>query len=763
MKNHHKNFVTGADIRDRENSVYVKRVEEDEWIDEIREAKVSRAYALIAHRQMGKSSFLNRLCDDLEGQDWAVARADLRFAANKEILTEGEFALVVAEQLLQGSLPDEELHDKVKHLEALTDREVGANSNSIYRCLWDACNVSIASGKPVLFVVDEFESVSHLGPYVQMLFELTLELNNTGRSSPIIWIYAGTQPIETLIEAEGADPSRYTNFTALRLPDIGVNNEEHIAELASGLSFNSPNPIEVVQEVLKETAGQPLLTQKILDLLEREHIRRRPIDVSRILDSDELLNSSHFKYVEKQLQIHGKYARQALYAYQKMLDGSSFNNIPELTTDLNHAEVRRTLVQSGLVSISRDGTLSIRSPLYRRVFDRGWVNKAMRQVYTGSSSISRAIPKASAAQDDQVKIGVINAGGTMGFDFRYGRVVAPNKGVYWYLDDPEIVHSTILVDLDPGFEPLDGVDVSPEQWKQISGLIFAEMHSGYAGFIVVMGTDSLAYAASATSFALGRDLPVPVIFTGSQAPHAMHHADARVNLLRSIEVIQRLGSRLTEVCVLFGEDVFRAVRVEKYNDYRFNGFHSPSFPPLATIGEVPKLTNVRDRIVPRKSASRNVEAKIYTDFDNDVFRMSLYPGLKGQTLMGMLEANPPSGLVLECLGLGNIPSRGEYDLLPVFDWCREKNIPVLLTGRYPIAEEFVDQYDAAMAPRDRGAMSAGNMTPAAALTKFMWVLARVKDEASRVSSLAEPDARRARIEAFFSESYVGEQDGINET
>jgi L-asparaginase len=373
------------------------------------------------------------------------------------------------------------------------------------------------------------------------------------------------------------------------------------------------------------------------------------------------------------------------------------------------------------------------------------------------------VPGAVLSRDEQDKIGIINAGGTMGFDFRYGRVVPPNKGVYWYLDDPEIAHSTVLVDLDPGFEPLDGVDVSPEQWKQISELIFNEMHRGYAGFIVVMGTDSLAYAASATSFALGRDLPVPVMFTGSQAPHAMHHADARVNLLRSIEVIQRLGSKLTEVCVLFGEDVYRAVRVEKYHDYRFNGFHSPSFPALATIGEVPKLTNVRDRIVPRKSASREVETKIYSDFDNNVLRMSLYPGLKRSTLMGMLESTPPSGLVLECLGLGNIPSRGEYDLLPVFDWCRDKNIPVLLTGRYPIAEEFVDQYEAAVAPRDRGALSAGNMTPAAALTKFMWVLARVKDEASRVSSLSEPEARRARIDAFFNESFVGEQDGINES
>lgn len=745
-----KLFNRADAIRDRETYVYVEREIQATFIRKLETNPGPMALSLKAHRQMGKSSFLNWAKDELTEAGWKVAEASLRDARISN-LDAKLFSNFVCRRLLE-SVDD---GPRKEHWSELLKEDAVDDADAVKR-IRDCVEFICDRVEKVLFFIDEFEAVSSLGGFAQGLFEATLFSMSLSRR--VVWIYAGTQSPQSLIAAEGADPSKYPIFETLDLLDFDLNSASTIDSLAEGLSFEVPEPTRIVQAVLEETGGQPYLTNELLYRLEQLHRMGDKVNLRPLLSSEDFLSSSHFVYPEAQLKRDPLIGRYCVLAYKELISGTPTSKISYLTTSANKDAIRLALMQSGLVRENTAGTLEPRSPVYRRRFDMEWVDFFINEL---DAKIHSAIPLESQPEK-RAKIAIINAGGTMGMDVIGGKVVQSPPGRSWFQKSQELGTIADFIELNV-IEPTDGVNIGPKHWSAIATAIHKHQDSGYDGFIVIMGTDTMAYAASAVAFAIGPDLTLPVVFTGSQTPHTVLHGDARSNLLRSVQCIAHFGPKLSEVVICFNDEVYRAVRAEKKDDFRFEGFHSPSFPTLAVVGEVPKLTNIVGRIqtpsTSGKSKMREYDRRFlfYPSFEEKIFKLSLYPGLHAGSAIAAIEHGGFKGLVIESLGIGNVPTEGEYNILPVIEYCQSNEIPVMISSRYPVAPEFMEQYGPATEPLRFGAINAGNLTPAASLTKFMWVLARVAQE-EEDNQVPAGLTRGEYIERLFRAVRVGELD-----
>ena len=302
------------------------------------------------------------------------------------------------------------------------------------------------------------------------------------------------------------------------------------------------------------------------------------------------------------------------------------------------------------------------------------------------------------------------------------------------------------------FPAKDGANIFPQDWTETAKAIYVRRNDGYDGFVIAHGTDTMTYTASAVAFALGPGLNMPVVFVGAQAPHNVPHGDALANLSRACMVASK---KIPEVVISFGDEVYRAVRAEKYSDYHFKGFHSPTFLPLAVITE---KIEIHDKLW--IDITRKMECK--AEFEDRVLQINQYPGFDPDWLNIILESKKIKGIIIESLGIGNLPtlSLSKYNILPVIEKAiKEYKIPVVITSKYPIKPEFVDKYIPATAPLQIGAISAGNMTSSAALTKLMWLLPQVEQDIKK-GDLKE-QYKLEEIKRLMGHSYVGEVDAIN--
>jgi L-asparaginase/Glu-tRNA(Gln) amidotransferase subunit D len=208
------------------------------------------------------------------------------------------------------------------------------------------------------------------------------------------------------------------------------------------------------------------------------------------------------------------------------------------------------------------------------------------------------------------------------------------------------------------------------------------------------------------------------------------------------------GERLPEVVVAFNDLVLRAVRTEKVDDFRFSAFAAPSEGPLAVIGETLQFQ------LPVRSGGLVGEWNLAPAFEEQVLKISQYPGLNVKYILRNLESGDVRGLLIESLGLGNIPVVEGYSLIPAIQKAQDLRIPVLITGRYPIQPEFIEFYKPASQPLQLGAISAGDMAPPAALTKFMWAIAQV-DAAVQRRDLP-PNRRLEQVKKIMETNLLGE-------
>ncbi len=275
----------------------------------------------------------------------------------------------------------------------------------------------------------------------------------------------------------------------------------------------------------------------------------------------------------------------------------------------------------------------------------------------------------------------------------------------------------------------DSSNMVPEMWVTLAEAI-EEHYESFDGFVVLHGTDTMAYTASALSFAF-ENLSKPVVFTGSQVPLSNRRTDARRNLINSVELATL---NLPEVCICFNDRVYRGNRATKISIGDFDAFASPNHPVLAEFGL--KLT-IRSRYRPGSGAFR-----CHARFDPRIQLLKLYPGMDFNRFLPT-GTNSTRALIIEAFGSGNLPAGKNDALLPGLERYLSNDGMVIITSQAVYDEVDLGKYEGGRQAKKLGALSAGDMTTEACVTKIMYLLAHHDDKYT--------------IRDLFRENFAGER------
>jgi len=267
------------------------------------------------------------------------------------------------------------------------------------------------------------------------------------------------------------------------------------------------------------------------------------------------------------------------------------------------------------------------------------------------------------------------------------------------------------------FDPvIDSSDVSPDTWVRIAETI-AEGYDRFDGFVVLHGTDTMAYSASALSFMLS-GLEKPVIFTGAQLPIGVLRTDGKENLITAIEIAAARENGLPlvpEVCIYFENKLLRGNRTVKYSAEHFNAFTSPNLPPLAEAGLQIRYNR---NIIRYPTVRRPLEVSAV--FDTGVALLSLFPGIRRETVHSILHAEGIRGIILQTYGTGNGPTVGWF-LDELRGFIGGGGL-VLNVTQCQAGSVEMGLYETSAGLRSAGVISGKDITTEAAVTKMMKLL-----------------------------------------
>ncbi len=320
---------------------------------------------------------------------------------------------------------------------------------------------------------------------------------------------------------------------------------------------------------------------------------------------------------------------------------------------------------------------------------------------------------------------LIYTGGTIGMhtDPASGALV-PFDFTHIYEEIPSLRRQEVDIEVLP-FEPIDSSNASPELWVRLAEKI-AENYDKFDGFVVLHGTDTMSYSASALSFML-HNVAKPVVFTGSQIPIGVLRTDGRENLVTAIEFASAKDSkgraRVPGVSLYFQNRLFRGNRTTKQSAEELSAFASNNYPPLAEVGV---SIQYNDPYISRPKAG--APFGIQTALERDVAIIKIFPGLTESVLRAMLSSGV-KGVVLETYGAGNAPTKEWF--IGTLKEAIAKGISVVNVTQCSNGEVNMDIYETGVALQRIGVISGRDMTTEAAVTKMMYVLAQESTPAGR--------------------------------
>ncbi|KAF2152393.1 asparaginase-domain-containing protein [Myriangium duriaei CBS 260.36] len=261
---------------------------------------------------------------------------------------------------------------------------------------------------------------------------------------------------------------------------------------------------------------------------------------------------------------------------------------------------------------------------------------------------------------------------------------------------------------------LDSSSINAAGWDEIARTVYRN-YTLYDGFVVLHGTDSLAYTSSALSFML-QNLGKPVILTGSQAPIMQLQNDATDNLLSSLVIAGHF--MIPEVCLYFNFKLFRGNRATKVSADDFNAFASPNLPPLATISSL--RTNVQWPLIHRSTTMHPLSLQTNLDTTH-VACLRVFPGIKPEMLDAVLRVDGLKGLILETFGAGNAPAGPDSSLTKILADAVSRGI-VIVNVTQCLSGSVSPLYAPATVLGRAGVVFGLDMTTEAALTKLSYLL-----------------------------------------
>ena len=287
------------------------------------------------------------------------------------------------------------------------------------------------------------------------------------------------------------------------------------------------------------------------------------------------------------------------------------------------------------------------------------------------------------------------------------------------------------------FDPLiDSSDVEPSLWIALTRLI-EEKYDDYDGFVVLHGTDTMAYSASAVSFMI-ENLTKPVIFTGSQLPIGIPRTDGKENLISSVEIAAARDSQgnalVPEVCICFDNVLMRGNRASKINSDHFRAFRSPNYPPLAEAG-----INIRyDMRLIRRPADREARPVFHKTLDTRVSILKIHPGITPQIVRTILCSNDTRAVIIETYGAGNAPSKKWF--LDIVKEASNMGKIILNITQCMAGSVNMDIYATGKCLKEAGVVNGYDSTTESALGKLFYLLGEINDNNS-VKNMLENDLR----------------------
>lgn len=297
---------------------------------------------------------------------------------------------------------------------------------------------------------------------------------------------------------------------------------------------------------------------------------------------------------------------------------------------------------------------------------------------------------------------------------------------------PEVEQAPYGVEL-LAFNPMiDSSDVHPADWVKMAQTIESN-YDAYDGFVILHGTDTMSYSASALSFLL-EDLTKPVIFTGSQLPIGVLRSDAKENLQAAIEIAAAKNdagqAMVPEVSIYFEDRLFRANRTTKRNAEHFSAFNSYNYPPLAKVG-----VHITYQPTLIHYPSDGARLKVHTKMDGRVAVLKLFPGITEAVVDAILSTPDLQGVVLETYGAGNAPS---------CEWLYQRLSQAIQTGIIIVNKTQCNTgsvqmglYEVSRNLLKAGVLSGHDITTEALLTKMMCLLGEYPNDKAKVIELLQ--------------------------
>lgn len=311
------------------------------------------------------------------------------------------------------------------------------------------------------------------------------------------------------------------------------------------------------------------------------------------------------------------------------------------------------------------------------------------------------------------KICLLFAGGTIGM------VRNPHTGVLQpAADAAEIIRDfpQIQRHIQLDFKMVVNIDSSnmvPAHWTELATKIY-QLYNQYDGFVIAQGTDTMAYAASALSYAL-QNLSKPIVFTGSLIPLNELASDGRNNL---IYACLTAAMDIAEVAIVFANKIIRGNRAKKFHESFVDVFHSPNYPLLGELGRPSVLHEWR-----KKRRKRTI--KFQPNFDKKISLLKLFPGFDPVILDKTIERGAHA-IIIEGFGPGNVPFLEDNSIVERIEKATDSGIPVIIANQMEKGITNLHAYEAGYYAAKAGAISSGIMTTEATVTKLMWILAKTR-------------------------------------